>query len=145
MVSDTNLIILHGRLARAPELSCTPNQTTIGKFSLASNHKWTGKDGQEREEVLFIECTAFGYMANRAAKYGAKGADVLIEGRLKLDTWTGQDGTKHSRHSIVVEHLFLDKPDPESQPAATGSSGKPTEPGTRTPPPGPLAGEDIPF
>jgi len=142
-MGDFNHVILHGRLARDPELSYTPNQTAICKFSLASNHKWTGRDEQEREEVLFVECVTFAYMANRAMKYGAKGAEVLIEGRLKLDTWTSQDGVKHSRHSIVVEHLFLDKPDPESQPAATGSSGKPTEPGTQ--PPGPLTGNEIPF
>ena len=137
-MSDFNHVILAGRLTRDPELSYTPNQTAICKFGLASNHKWTGKDNQDHEEVLFIDCVAFGHMANRAAKCGAKGAEVIIEGRLKLDTWTGQNGAKHTRHTVVVEHLLLDRA--ESEPPATGPS-KPQESRGQSPVPD----EEIPF
>jgi single-strand DNA-binding protein len=75
---------------------------------LVGNHKWRSKDGQDREEVLFIDCSCFGKGAEVINTYCQKGKQLLVEGRLKLDVWEDkQGGGKRSKHSIVVENFQL--------------------------------------
>ena len=59
-MANFNKVILLGNLTRDPELSYTPNQTAVVGFGLAVNRKWKGQDGQSKEEVCFVDCTAFG-------------------------------------------------------------------------------------
>jgi single-strand DNA-binding protein len=74
-------------------------------FGLATNRKWTGQDGNQREETCFVDCRAFGRQAENINKYLSKGRLVFIEGRLSYDAWTAQDGTKRSRHRVTVENF----------------------------------------
>jgi len=94
-----------GNLTRDPQLSYTPNQTAVVDFGLATNRRWTGQDGSQREETCFVDCRAFGRLAENMNKYLTKGRPVFIEGRLTFDTWTAQDGTKRSRHRVTVENF----------------------------------------
>ncbi len=98
-----NKIILMGNLTRDPQLSYTPNQTAVVDFGLAINRKWTGSDKQQHEEVCFVDCRAFGKPAENINKYCKKGNPLFVEGRLTFDSWTGQDGAKHSKHRVTVE------------------------------------------
>ncbi len=102
-MANFNKILLMGNLTRDPQLSYTPNQTPVVDFGLATNRKWTGQDGSQREETCFVDCRAFGRQAENINKYLSKGRLVFIEGRLTFDTWTAQDGTKRSRHRVTVE------------------------------------------
>ena len=102
-MANYNKVLLMGRLTRDPQLSYTPNQTAVVDFGMATNRKWTGQDGTQREETCFVDCRAFGRQAENINKYLTKGRPVLIEGRLTFDTWTAQDGTKRSKHRITVE------------------------------------------
>ena len=102
-MANFNKILLVGNLTRDPQLSYLPSQTAVVEFGLAVNRKWTGKDGQKKEETCFIECKAFARQAETINKYLSKGRPVLIEGRLKFDSWTAQDGSKRSKHSVVIE------------------------------------------
>ena len=97
-----NKVILGGNLTRDPQLSYTPNQTAIVDFGMAVNRKWT-KDGQEHEEVCFVDCFAFGKTAENINKFFSKGQSIFVEGRLTLDQWTAQDGTKRSKHKVNVQ------------------------------------------
>ena len=94
-----------GNLTRDPQLSYTPNQTAVVDFGLATNRRWTGQDGSQREETCFVDCRAFGRLAENMNKYLTKGRLVFVEGRLTFDTWTAQDGTKRSRHRVTVENF----------------------------------------
>lgn len=98
-----NKIILLGNLTRDPELSYLPSQTAVCNFGIATNRKWTGKDGQQKEEVCFVDCVAFGKIAETLNKYLHKGESVLIEGRLKFESWQAKDGSKRNKHKVVVE------------------------------------------
>ena len=102
-MANFNKILLMGNLTRDPQLSYTPNQTAVVDFGLATNRKWTGQDGSQREETCFVDCRAFGRTAENINKYLTKGRPVFIEGRLTFDSWTAQDGTKRSRHKVTVE------------------------------------------
>ena len=102
-MASYNKVLLLGNLTRDPQLSYTPNQTAVVDFGLATNRKWTGQDGSQREETCFVDCRAFGRPAETINKYLAKGRMVFVEGRLTFDSWTAQDGTKRSRHRVTVE------------------------------------------
>jgi len=104
-MANFNKILLMGNLTRDPQLSYTPNQTPVVDFGLATNRKWTGQDGSQREETCFVDCRAFGRQAENINKYLSKGRLVFVEGTLTFDTWTAQDGTKRSRHRVTVQNV----------------------------------------
>ena len=104
-MANFNKVILLGNLTRDPQLSYLPSQTAVVDFGIATNRKWTGQDGQKREEVCFVDCRAFGKPAETINKYCKKGQPLMIEGRLTFDSWTGKDGTKRSKHRVTVENF----------------------------------------
>ncbi len=104
-MSGFNQIIMLGNLTRDPQLSYLPSQTPVAEFGIATNRKWTGQDGEQKEEVCFIDCKAFGNLANNINKYFSKGKPILITGRLTFDQWEPQDGQKRSKHRITVERF----------------------------------------
>jgi single-strand DNA-binding protein len=98
-----NKVILAGNLTREPELSYLPSQTAVVNFGLAVNRRWRSKGGEEKSEICFVDCVAFGRTAENINKYVTKGDPFFIEGRLTLDSWTAQDGTKRSKHKVTIE------------------------------------------
>ena len=125
-MANFNKILLIGNLTRDPQLSYLPSQTAVVDFGLAVNRTYTGKDGEKKDETCFIDCRAFGRQAETINKYLSKGKPVFVEGRLSFDSWTGQDGTKRSKHRVTVENFqFLGG-------GQSGNGGKP-DPGRDAP------------
>ena len=102
-----NKIILAGNLARDIDIRYTQSGGAIGNTSIATSRKFKSQTGEQKEEVLFVDITFFGRTAEIANQYLRKGSKVLVDGRLKLDQWTAQDGSKRSKHSVVVENLQM--------------------------------------
>ncbi len=102
-----NKIILAGNLTRDIEIKYTQSGSAIGNTAIATSRKFKSSTGEQKEEVLFIDLTFFGRTAEIANQYLRKGSKVLVDGRLKLDQWTAQDGSKRSRHSVTVENLQM--------------------------------------
>lgn len=100
-----NRVILMGNLTRDPQLKYLPNNTAVCELGLAVNHKWRDREGNQREDVCFVDLSVFARQAETINQYMSKGRQILIEGRLKYDTWTGQDGQKRSKHSVVVDNF----------------------------------------
>ena len=98
-----NKVFLGGNLTRDPQLSYTPTQAAVVDFGLAVNRKWRSKDGEDKSEVCFVDCVAFGRTAENINKYVKKGDPFFVEGRLSFDSWTTQDGAKRSKHKVIVE------------------------------------------
>ena len=123
-MANYNKVMLMGNLTRDPQLSYLPSQTAVVEFGLAVNRKWTGKDGEKKEETCFIDCRAFGRPAETINKYVRKGQPLFVEGRLDYDTWTSNEGQKRSKHRVTVENFqFL------GGGGGAGSSGGPGERG----------------
>jgi len=122
-MANYNRIILVGNLTRDPQLKYLPSQMAVVEFGLAVNHKYRTRDGQDREEVLFIDCSCFGKGGEIINQYCQKGKPILVEGRLKYDTWDDkQGGGKRSKHSVVVDNFqFLGGG--RDGPSGSGSSG----------------------
>ncbi len=104
-MASFNKVLLLGNLTRDPQLSYTPSQTAVVDFGLATNRRWTAQDGSQRDETCFVDCRAFGRMAENINKFFNKGKPIFLEGRLTYDSWTAQDGTKKSRLRVTVENF----------------------------------------
>jgi single-strand DNA-binding protein len=76
-MANFNKVILLGNLTRDPQLSYLPSQTPVVDFGLATNRRWTGQDGQQREETCFVDCRAFGKPAETINKLTA-GQDRMV-------------------------------------------------------------------
>ena len=101
-----NKVILTGNLSKDITLKSNSN-ITIANTTIAVNRKFKNQNGNTSEEVLFIDITFFGRQAQIANQYLNKGSKVLIEGRLKYDTWQDQNGQNRSKHSVVVESMEM--------------------------------------
>lgn len=101
-----NRVILMGNLTRDVELRFSESNTAIGDVGLAVNRKFKGSDQQAREEVTFVDCTAFGRTAEVMAQHLKKGRPVLIEGRLSMDQWQDkQTGQNRTKLKVIVERF----------------------------------------
>ena len=144
-MANFNKVILLGNLTRDPQLSYLPSQTAVVDFGLATNRKWTGQDGQQRDETCFVDCRAFGKPAETINKYCKKGNPLLVEGRLTFDSWTGKDGAKRSRLRVTVESFQFISAGGVRQ-ATAGSAEESQIPPADAGPEQPQAGgDDIPF
>jgi single-strand DNA-binding protein len=107
-MANYNKVILVGNLTRDPQMRYLPSQMPVVDFGLAVNHRYKTKSGEDREEVCFIDCSAFGRQAEVINQYCRKGRPLLVEGRLKFDTWEDkQGGGKRSKHTIVIDNFQL--------------------------------------
>ena len=106
-MASYNKVILVGNLTRDPQMRYLPSQQAVCEFGLAVNHRWKTPDGQQREEVCFVDCDLFGRQAETFNQYMSKGKPVLVEGRLKFDQWEGKDGTKRSKHRVSVDRFVF--------------------------------------
>lgn len=105
-MASFNRIILMGNLTRDPELKQLASGQAVCRLGLASNRQFKNKQsGQMTQEVCFVDVDVWGVQAESCNQYLAKGRPVLIEGRLKLDSWQEADGTKRSKHSIVADRV----------------------------------------
>ena len=102
-----NKVVLVGNLTRDVEVRYSQGGSAIGKVGIATSRKFKSQMGDMKEEVMFIDLTFFGRTAEIANQYLRKGSKVLVDGRLVLEQWTAQDGSKRSKHSVTVENLQM--------------------------------------
>lgn len=133
-MANFNKVILAGNLTRDPELRYTPQGTAIAEIGIAINRAWKTPAGESREEVTFVDVAAYGRTAEVIGQYLKKGRPILIEGRLKLDTWEDkQTGQKKSKLRVVCENFqFMD-----SGKTADNVAGAPAAPAARPQRPAP--------
>ena len=122
MARSINQVILMGRLTRDPEQRSTTTGKTIASFSIAVD-----RGGQE-DAADFFNVTAWEKLGELVMQYLAKGRRVLVQGRLRQDTWDDKEtGKKQSRIEVVATDVtFLDGPNGgdggSSAPASSSSS-----------------------
>ncbi|MBN1851590.1 MAG: single-stranded DNA-binding protein [Pirellulales bacterium] len=100
-----NRVILVGNLTRDPELRYVPSGTPVSDISLAVNHRYK-RNEEWVDETTYVDVTLWARTAEVANEYLSKGSQVLIEGRLKLDTWE-KDGQKQSRLRVVADRMMM--------------------------------------
>jgi len=102
-----NKVILVGNLTRDIELRYLQSGTAVGTTGIAVNRRFKSVNGEQKDETLFIDITFFGRTAEIANQYLRKGSKVLVEGRLKLDSWEDPNGGRRSKHSVIVENMQM--------------------------------------
>jgi len=133
-MASFNKVILLGNVTRDPELRYISNGTAVTDIGLAVNDRRKNASGEWVEETTFVDVTLWGRTAEIAGEYVTKGSPLMIEGRLKLDTWE-KDGKKNSKLRVVGERMQLlgsraggggDGPRGRSRPAGR-PAGQPAE------------------
>lgn len=104
-MSSFNRVILMGNLTRDPEMRQTQNGTSICRFSIAVNRSFSANDGSQRDETCFVDIDSFGRTAENISKYFTKGKPILVEGRLRQDSWEDKQGQKRTKLVVVLERF----------------------------------------
>ena len=103
-MASYNKVLLMGNLTRDPQLKYLPSQTPVVDFGIACNRKYKTQSGEQKEEVTFVDCSAFGRTAEVINQYFTKGKPIFIEGRLRYEQWEDkQGGGKRSRLSVHID------------------------------------------
>jgi len=101
-----NRVIMVGNLTRDPDLKQFDSGQNLCKLGIAVNRQYRNKaTGDMQQEVCYVDVDVWGAQAEPSHKYLQKGRPVLIEGRLKLDTWETPEGYRRSKHSIVADRV----------------------------------------
>ena len=104
-MSSFNRVILMGNLTRDPELRQTQSGTSICRFSVAVNRSFSAQDGTTRDETCFVDVDSFGRTAENISKYFSRGKPILVEGRLRQDSWEDKQGQKRTKLVVVLERF----------------------------------------
>jgi single-strand DNA-binding protein len=107
-VAGYNRIIMIGNLTRDPDFKQLTSGQNVCRLSVASNRQFKNKQtGSMVQEVCYVDVDVWGAQAESCRQYLQKGRPVLVEGRLKLDTWKEADGSPRSKHSIVSDRVVF--------------------------------------
>lgn len=137
---ELNKVILAGRLTRDPELRFLQSGTGVCKLGLASSRRFRSRDGENREETLFVNVTCWGKTAEYVGENLKKGRPIIIEGRLDSSEWedkqTGQKRTAVEITADRVQSLDWDERGGGGGGSRSSSSSREEEP---------VPEDDIPF
>jgi single-strand DNA-binding protein len=149
-----NKVILIGHVTRDPELRHSTKGTAVCQLGLAVNREWKSESGEKREDVTFVDVDAFGRTAETIGQYLKKGRPVMVEGRLKTETWEDkQTGGKRSKLKVVCESFqFLGSRDADSggnaappRPTAPARAAAPARPSQAASEPADDSEDSVPF
>jgi single-strand DNA-binding protein len=162
-MANLNKVMLIGRLTRDPEIKMFSNGGKVAKIGFAvNNRRKNSQTGQWEDEPVFLDCEAFnrgemGKQADLVEQGLRKGSQVFIEGHLRMDNWTSQDGQKRSKILVIIDNFqFLeprgDGPRPLSsappaarRPSQSFSDSHDEQEAPLDPPPPGRTDEEIPF
>jgi single-strand DNA-binding protein len=107
MARGVNKAILVGNLGNDPEVKYTQGGLTITKISLATTSVRKDRDGNSQERTEWHRVTFFGKLGEIAGEYLRKGSQVYVEGEIRYDKYTGQDGVEKYFTEIVANEMQM--------------------------------------
>lgn len=108
MSGTVNRVILIGRLGKDPEIRSTPNGSTVAKFSIATDERFTDRSGEKQERTEWHNIAAWGKLGEICGQYLKKGKLVYIEGSIRTDAWDDKEtGQKRERKEIVARDMQM--------------------------------------
>ena len=157
MARGINKVILVGNLGNDPDTKYTQGGMAITRISLATTSVRKDKDGNQQERTEWHRVVFFGKLGEIAGEYLRKGSSVYVEGSLRYDKYTGQDGVEKYSTDIIADEMQMlggkgesgggsDRPQ-RSAPAQRQDSSAPRrqQPVTQQAPMDDFADDDIPF
>jgi single-strand DNA-binding protein len=136
-MASINKVILIGNLGRDPELRYTPGGQAVANFTLATNERFSNKEGEKQERTEWHRIVAWGRTGELCAQYLSKGRSVYLEGRLQTREWEDKEGQKRRTTEIVAQTVqFL---------GGRGGEGGGSTSGSGDYDAGPPPADDVPF
>jgi single-strand DNA-binding protein len=149
MAGSVNRVILVGRLGKDPEIRSLPSGTSVTKFSLATDEKFTDKSGQKQERTEWHNVVAWGKLAEICGQYLRKGKLVYIDGSIRTESWDDKEtGVKKYRTEIIAKEMqMLEKKGDDEGGGYTGGGGYTRKPASAGAPAGGEIEDDdeVPF
>jgi len=132
-MANLNVSVVVGRLTADPEIKHLSSGSTKGLVRVACSSSWTGKDGSERKEVLYLDVEVWDRTAENCANYLKKGSEVAVSGRLVTEEWTDKEtGKKRSKIIMKADKVDFIGPKPaSSEPSAPARSSGGNSPANR--------------
>ncbi len=122
MARGVNKVILIGNLGADPEVRYTAGGQAMATVKLATSDSWTDKEGNKQERTEWHRVKFFGRLAEIVGEYLKKGRQVYVEGAIRTDKYTGQDGIERYTTDIIANEMQMLGGNPASQ-AAGGGGG----------------------
>ncbi len=124
-----NKITIVGYLGQDPTLRYTPQGTAVCNFSVATTEKRKNGRGEVEEHTIWFRITAWGRQAEVAAEYLAKGRQVYVEGRLRLEQYTDREGNPRTSPEVNASdiHFLGQRVEPAEKAEENGQFGEETE------------------
>jgi single-strand DNA-binding protein len=158
MSINLNHLTLAGNLTRDPQIRFLAGDRCVASFGVANSRRYKTAGGETKEETLFLDCEAWGKTGEHIGRYFMKGKPIIVEGRLRQDTWTDKETNKPRSKSVLVVERFHFVPDgkgkadgdaaeppaPPQPPANVEHSEDAPAPAPGTPPRTPAPGDDEP-
>ena len=142
-MASVNKVIVIGNLGADAELRYTNNGVAVANFRLATNERWSDKNGETQERTEWHRVIAWGKLAEICGQYLKKGGSVYVEGRLQTRQWEDRDGVKRYTTEIVAQVMqMLGKPDTSISSVLEEAGPEPLEP---APSATPEAEDPLPF
>jgi single-strand DNA-binding protein len=124
MAGSLNKVMLIGNVGRDPEMRYTQSGEAVTSFSVATNRRWNGADGQRHEETEWHNIVAWGKLAEQCNEYLTKGRSVYVEGRLQTRSWDDQaSGQKRFRTEIIANTMQMLDSRPRDGEGRDGETG----------------------
>jgi len=125
-MANFNKVIMVGNLTRDPEYKEISSGQALCRLGLASNRQYRNRQtGNLVQEVCFIDIDVWGAQAESCRQYLQKGRAVLVEGRLKFESWQDNNGNNRNKHTIVADRVvFLSQSISESTGETTSYAKK---------------------
>ena len=102
-----NKVILVGNLGNDPDTKYTQGGMAITRISLATTSVRKDKDGNQQERTEWHRVVFFGKLGEIAGEYLRKGSSVYVEGSLRYDKYTGQDGVEKYSTDIIADEMQM--------------------------------------
>lgn len=108
MSASLNKAMIIGNLGSDPEVRAIASGARVANFSVATNRKWTGRDGTQQEKTEWHRIVAWEKLADIAERFLKKGDRVYVEGEIEYRSYEDKDGvTKYSTEIRAREMVML--------------------------------------
>ena len=107
MSNDLNQCNFIGHLGKPPETRYMTSGEAVTSFSVACGSQWKNKDGEKQESTEWVNCTAFGKLAEICAEYLKKGSQVYVSGRMKTDKYQDKEGNDRYSTKIIIDRMQM--------------------------------------
>src|SRR5438067_11741269 len=143
-----NKAILIGRLGKDPEIRSTPSGQTVTRFSLATDEKFTDRNGEKQERTEWHNIVAWGKLGEICGQFLRKGRLVYIDGSIRTDSWEDKEsGQKKYRTEIVAQNMKMLESKSDEEGGGSQLGGGNYASSRKGPPPAPELEDDdeVPF